>query len=314
MRGWTLQELLAPANVQLLSSEWDLIGSKTDLAPTISAVTRIPVAYLKGADLDKASVAQRMSWVSKRATTKAEDKVYCLLGIFDIHMPLLYGEREPAAFKRLQYEIMKDCSDTSIFAWACDVDHDSRKSAPRKPPAEEPFGGIPTYGLLARSPQCFANSGDIRVMHPPKARDHRKGLRTASVIDNKGLHLCLPLLEYREPAYQLVLACGWPPDMYATIDLRDISTNGGRYVRVNASQLATILGETVERTCTYQDVTTETRAFNRIFKMDSSSHIASARQSMTDRPHRLSLLDYPSNKRISWYRAQREGREGISDW
>ena len=77
------------------------------MASNIAAITRIPLAYLQGDDLEKAIIAQRMSWVSHRKTTKAEDRVYCLLSIFDIHMPLLYGEREPAAFKRLQYEIMK---------------------------------------------------------------------------------------------------------------------------------------------------------------------------------------------------------------
>ena len=41
---------------------------------------------------------------------------YCLLGIFDINMPLLYGEGD-RAFRRLQDEILKTSADDSIFAW-----------------------------------------------------------------------------------------------------------------------------------------------------------------------------------------------------
>jgi len=35
-----------------------------------------------------------------------EDQAYCLLGVFGLHMPLLYGEAENA-FRRLQEEIIK---------------------------------------------------------------------------------------------------------------------------------------------------------------------------------------------------------------
>jgi hypothetical protein len=57
-----------------------------------------------------------MTWVSRRKTTRTEDLAYCLLGIFDISMPLLYGEGDKAFF-RLQEEIMKTSGDQSLFAW-----------------------------------------------------------------------------------------------------------------------------------------------------------------------------------------------------
>ncbi|KAJ4355566.1 uncharacterized protein N0V89_003584 [Didymosphaeria variabile] len=69
-----------------------------------------------GADLGSVSVAERMRWASKRETTRTEDIAYCLLGIFDVNMPLLYGEGEKA-FTRLQEEIMKNSDDQTIFAW-----------------------------------------------------------------------------------------------------------------------------------------------------------------------------------------------------
>jgi hypothetical protein len=45
--------------------------------------------------------------MENRDTTREEDKAYSLLGIFDVHMPLLYGEGEKRAFRRLQEEIDK---------------------------------------------------------------------------------------------------------------------------------------------------------------------------------------------------------------
>jgi hypothetical protein len=116
-RGWTLQELLAPQSVVFFASDWKRIGRKKGLAPTIEEVTRIPQKFLLGADLDTATVAQRMSWAARRKTKKEEDIAYCLWGIFGVNMPLIYGEREKGAFRRLQLEILKSSDDTSIFAW-----------------------------------------------------------------------------------------------------------------------------------------------------------------------------------------------------
>jgi hypothetical protein len=48
-----------------------------------------------------------MSWAERRETTRKEDKAYSLLGIFDVHMPLIYGEGREKAFKRVREEIDK---------------------------------------------------------------------------------------------------------------------------------------------------------------------------------------------------------------
>jgi hypothetical protein len=50
-------------------------------------------------------VAERMAWAAKRQTTEDEDGAYSLLGIFNIFMPLIYGEGKDSALKRLQREI-----------------------------------------------------------------------------------------------------------------------------------------------------------------------------------------------------------------
>ena len=53
------------------------------------------------------SVDERLSWIEHRQTKLEEDKAYSLLGIFDVHIPLIYGEGRENAFKRLREEIDK---------------------------------------------------------------------------------------------------------------------------------------------------------------------------------------------------------------
>jgi hypothetical protein len=117
-RGWTLQELLAPDKLRFYVKGWTYVGDKSYLEPKISRITGISIDALdSGNELGNYSVAMHMSWASKRRTTRAEDMAYCLLGLFDVNMPLLYGEGGEKAFTRLQQEILEDSSDCSIFAW-----------------------------------------------------------------------------------------------------------------------------------------------------------------------------------------------------
>ncbi|KAI4280416.1 MAG: hypothetical protein L6R35_005891 [Caloplaca aegaea] len=148
-RGWTLQELIAPEHVHFLDRRWRSIGTKRSMIDEISKITRIDVHHLRRRigsgplevepctkKLDcrghsyrcrdlfvrseyEASIATKMSWASKRQTSRTEDMAYCLLGLFDVNMPLLYGEGSKA-FIRLQHEVLKQSSDDSIFAWKSD--------------------------------------------------------------------------------------------------------------------------------------------------------------------------------------------------
>jgi len=104
-RGWTLQELLAPSSVEFFSCEGELLGDKKSLESEIHEQTGIPIEALRGRSLSEFSVPERISWAAKRDTTIEEDQAYCLLGIFDIHMPALYGEGMEHAFRRLRREI-----------------------------------------------------------------------------------------------------------------------------------------------------------------------------------------------------------------
>jgi hypothetical protein len=106
-RGWTLQELLAPEIVVFYARDGILIGDKCSLEQQIAEVSGIPLEALRGHALSEFDVHERMSWAKGRQTTEEEDMAYSLLGIFEIHMPLIYGEGAKNAYKRLHEEIDK---------------------------------------------------------------------------------------------------------------------------------------------------------------------------------------------------------------
>ena len=165
-RGWTLQELIAPRHVNFFSNDWQPIGTKITLRWDISTITKIPSDVLAGANFLEHSISRRMSWASSRTTTRIEDMAYSLLGLFNINMPMLYGEGQ-RAFIRLQEEIIKSSADTTIFCWT-------------DPSATFATGS----GLLAPSPVHFAKSGSIE----------RDGRSTPYRMTNMGLKLKVPII------------------------------------------------------------------------------------------------------------------------
>ena len=151
-RGWTLQELLAPKRLHFYDKRWTYLGSRQSLCKAITLATNIPRMDLESFNPFSACAAAKMSWASKRQTSRIEDTAYCLMGLFDINMPLLYGEGEKA-FMRLQHEIVKNGDDESIFAWT----------------RESSF----YTGMFASSPAAFADNGDVirrnfQVFHRPE--------------------------------------------------------------------------------------------------------------------------------------------------
>lgn len=116
-RGWTLQELIAPLSVKFYTRAWRCIGTKKEKAMRLSNVTGIDRAVLRNERSPlQFPVAERMYWASSRQTTRAEDVAYCLMGLFDVNMPLLYGEG-PKAFDRLQEQILRTTNDDTLFLW-----------------------------------------------------------------------------------------------------------------------------------------------------------------------------------------------------
>ncbi|RMZ43851.1 hypothetical protein CA14_004034 [Aspergillus flavus] len=191
-RGWTLQELLAPSRLLFFNSQWVDIGSKAQWAGLIETITGISRAFLLGRrPLSEASIAQRMSWASKRTTKRKEDIAYCLLGIFNIMMPMIYGEGDHA-FIRLQREIIRETRDDSIFAWGL-------KSA--GPVSTEPQEMI-SAGIFAPSPASFIGSGHILSL------ERESKCRTAFGFDRGYIRGNFPLYTRQDGQLFAKLSCG----------------------------------------------------------------------------------------------------------
>lgn len=194
-RGWTLQELIAPSQVVFVDREWRVVGTKNrlfvdtnrlrgfgPLTEQIATITSIPKEVLSGITknyLGMYSVAKRMSWAANRYTTRTEDLAYSLLGIFDINMPLLYGEGR-SAFRRLQEEIVHRGKSNSIFAW--------------RPRSNVLPGEIQGSEVLARSPAAFAGSSDVVDV----------GGSLGSIFSRKGpgWQLTIPAADYGPTIFQ----------------------------------------------------------------------------------------------------------------
>lgn len=199
-RGWTLQELIAPSEVDFFASDWSYLGNKREsnvFVNMLQHITGVPHAILSGElHPTDASVASRMAWAANRETTRLEDTAYSLLGIFDVNMPLLYGEGEKA-FIRLQEQILSQSDDETIFAWH-----------------EEPSDKA-LWGLLAARPSCFRDSGDMVSIS-------RLSLGVPWSLTSKGLEVKFGLREWvgsgdtRDADYYVILNCYGPESSKAS--------------------------------------------------------------------------------------------------
>ena len=109
-RGWTLQELLAPASVEFFTPDGQRLGDKMSLEQPIHEITKIAISALRSTNLSQFDVRERFKWAESRETTREEDWAYCLLGIFDVSMSALYGEGKEKAIRRLKQEIRHSLS------------------------------------------------------------------------------------------------------------------------------------------------------------------------------------------------------------
>ena len=184
-RGWTLQELIAPMKVHFFVKGWKYIGDKSALADQISRFTGIDVIVLRQEGAFRLfSVATRMSWASTRKTTRIEDMAYCLLGLFDINLPAVYGEGEKA-FNRLQQEIIRNSSDETILAWNKNT-------------------SISSSGL-ASQPSIFKSDHNVVPLNPRE--QHRP-----SILTNRGLQMYVRISER--------LVTGGQPEAMAVLNCR----------------------------------------------------------------------------------------------
>jgi hypothetical protein len=197
-RGWTLQELLAPPSVTFYDQDWHHVGTRRDHAASISEITGIDINALNrvqlqggqfSAGLGRFCVAKRMSWASRRQTTRVEDIAYCLLGIFGVNMPLLYGEGK-RAFVRLQEEIIKNYDDDSILAWGLDTETRDYPDLMFHTVAEFFSEVCQTSSILASSPDDFENCHGLQ---------HAARSPASFMMTNLGLQIELPFVAVHKP-------------------------------------------------------------------------------------------------------------------
>ncbi|KAI3316594.1 hypothetical protein HD806DRAFT_517226 [Xylariaceae sp. AK1471] len=206
--AWTLQALIASKDVAFFDRNWIAVGTKRDLLATLSTKTGIPEEVLGDpSKVSTCSVAQRMSWMSRRTTERVEDRAYSLLGLFDVHMPILYGEREKA-FLRLQQHIAQKTADESLFAWSMGQFEDTSM----------------TYsGLYAPSPSNFRDCSNIVSIIGSKGFSERNGY----------LSLKLPQFSHSPGLYQALLHCAPKSSLHKRVYIVLAKTGTpGEYVRV----------------------------------------------------------------------------------
>lgn len=236
-RSWTLQELIAPRErLVFFNAHWTKLGNKFELLQLVSDITRIDAAALTDGRLSDYSIAERMGWAARRHASRVEDLAYSLMGIFDINMPMLYGEGSKA-FRRLQEQVCNDSDDETIFAWSV--------------PPDEPESD-PKTGLLAPSPSAFEYCQGLK---PISLHNQESGF----TLTNRGLTSKLMLAVYR-PWHQSRLSflhphmdpsssedtslaflnatfASTPVDQFVGIFLRRAGTAPHNYVRVFGGSL-----------------------------------------------------------------------------
>ncbi|KAL5324627.1 hypothetical protein ACEPPN_009173 [Leptodophora sp. 'Broadleaf-Isolate-01'] len=115
-RGWTLQELIAPNYVEFYAADWSPLCTKLERYKDIAEITNIdPDILVRNQHVDAFSAAERLSWAAHRMVTREEDVAYSLLGLFQVNMPMLYGEGRERAFVRLQEAIYNSTHDHTLF-------------------------------------------------------------------------------------------------------------------------------------------------------------------------------------------------------
>ncbi|KAI6147718.1 heterokaryon incompatibility protein-domain-containing protein [Pisolithus tinctorius] len=243
-RGWTLQELIAPRELEFFNKSWVPIGNKQDLTSTLEGIARIPEKVLRNEQVlrswERPSVAQIMSWAADRRTTRMEDRAYSLMGLFGVNMPMLYGEGLKA-FQRLQLEIIRTASsDCSILAWNLKGRFGLHKSVL----ADDPSCFRGCHDIAKVDPRWFVNELKVylhqnrlgvdanRVELESLLRDVCSPLLSKFDVSNLGIQVSLPVVPidhgYSDSYLTAVLPCRDRYGDLITIDLEPHESTTGR--------------------------------------------------------------------------------------
>ncbi|KAF8548009.1 hypothetical protein OG21DRAFT_1516754 [Imleria badia] len=123
-RAWTYQEYVAAETVQFYTEDWKpylglTLPNHKDSPVIISemqqatGVTALELSVLRPG-LDR--VREKLYLASTRQTTLVEDIAYSLLGIFNVAIPVIYGEGDRAVGRLLEH-ILTGSGDVTILAW-----------------------------------------------------------------------------------------------------------------------------------------------------------------------------------------------------
>ncbi|KAK4172638.1 heterokaryon incompatibility protein-domain-containing protein [Triangularia setosa] len=169
--------VIGQVKVQFYDKDWNLRATKYGLIVKLESITGIPADFLTGrASIRQISIADLMSWAANRQTTRPEDVAYCLLGVFGVKLPMIYGEGDNA-FRRLQEEIILKSNDMTIFAWQ----HNNVGASPAQIPASR-------SPLLAHSPDNFSRPNKNEIITILSMNNAAMSASTNSeyIVKNKG--------------------------------------------------------------------------------------------------------------------------------
>ncbi|KUI62532.1 Vegetative incompatibility protein HET-E-1 [Cytospora mali] len=237
---WTIPHIIFSRIAYFYGREWTRIGTKASLLPHLSSILGIDEAVLRDSNcLEDYSIGKRMSWASGASASRVEDEAHALLGLFNVTLPILYGEGSKA-FLKLQEEIMKDTDDYSLFAWQSQGTQEYRGIFAQSPAEFCHFHG------LSNAP--FRIKGDLQI--------HCAGISIQAAVQEIGDEIRLPL---ERPG--------------GTTCWISLSRWEGNFVRSSTMlqwDLKGTLNTEIRRVCVKRDVTT--RVSNRISRHRNRSH------------------------------------------
>ncbi|KAI0453614.1 hypothetical protein F5B21DRAFT_525599 [Xylaria acuta] len=181
---WTLQELIAPVHVVFYSGDWQVCGTRSKLSAILAESTLIDEPYLNEPPLDHATC--------------------CLLGIFNVNIPLIYEEKSKV-FRRFQEAIIREYPEGQpLYARGKDQIWESKPIDYCRSPAERKL-----FSLFAGSPAGFMESG--RIVRAPLSNgyfDHINDLRSAPFSIGHAIQVELPVMPWDDYAAYALLLCG----------------------------------------------------------------------------------------------------------
>ena len=123
-RGWTYQEYIASEVVQFYTEDWkpylglDMFNHKesptvlSEMERAMNLATQELATLRPGLDRGR----EKLYLASARQTTREEDMAYSLFGIFNIAIPVIYGEGDQAVGRLLEH-VLTGSGDVTILAW-----------------------------------------------------------------------------------------------------------------------------------------------------------------------------------------------------